>query len=138
MSIRRKTTKKRKAAHLGMAFKKSEGSDLYLPESVKSVRKPKTKRAASISTGNINKDSIISFVAGKKTGRTIKETKEIINSFLDKATDLAKNGKKVVLRNFATIEKVHRNSRRGHNPRTGKSITIPAKNVIKIKASKTL
>lgn len=38
---------------------------------------------------------------------------------------------------FGTFKKVYRNARVGRNPRTGESIDIPARTVVRFKASKT-
>ena len=49
-----------------------------------------------------------------------------------------KKGSKVTIPGFLTVEKVARAARTGRNPATGETINIAAKNVVKIKAGKTL
>ena len=44
----------------------------------------------------------------------------------------------VIVPGFITVEKKRRKESKGRNPRTGEEIIIPAKNVIKFKAGKTL
>ena len=52
------------------------------------------------------------------TGKTKKDSKELVN--------------------FGTFKVVNRKARKGRNPRTGESIDIPAKNVVRFKAGKGL
>jgi DNA-binding protein HU-beta len=53
-------------------------------------------------------------------------------------TSSVKKGNKVTLPGFAIFEKIKRPARTGRNPATGKEMKIAAKNVVKIKAGKTL
>ena len=44
-----------------------------------------------------------------------------------------KKGEKIALIGFGTFSVLDRKARTGHNPRTGKSIKIPAKKIVKFK-----
>ena len=56
----------------------------------------------------------------------------------DAKTAIEKAGDKVQLVGFGTFEVSERPARTGHNPRTGKSIKIPASKAPKFKAGKAL
>lgn len=47
------------------------------------------------------------------------------------------NKKKVSINGFGTFESVHSEARKGRNPSNGEEITIPAKERIRFRASKT-
>ena len=52
--------------------------------------------------------------------------------------DALKKGDKIAIVGFGTFSVQKRAARNGHNPRTGKSIKIAAKKVVKFKAGATL
>ena len=61
-----------------------------------------------------------------------------LNSTLAAIADTLKNGDKVTLVGFGTFSVSRREARKGRNPQTGKTIDIPAKNVVKFKAGSKL
>ncbi|MDA0967608.1 MAG: HU family DNA-binding protein [Proteobacteria bacterium] len=63
---------------------------------------------------------------------------KVIDATINAITESVNKGSKVTIPGFATFEKSARSARKGRNPATGKKIDIPAKNVVKIKAGKTL
>jgi DNA-binding protein HU-beta len=85
----------------------------------------------------MSKAELIDAIAAD-TGATKAETTKIFNSFIYNLTKSVNDGKRVVIPGIFTIEKKERKARKGRNPATGKEISIPAKNVVKIKAGKTL
>ena len=53
-------------------------------------------------------------------------------------TALNKDNGRIILTGFGSFSKSHQNARKGRNPQTGQEINIPARNVVKFKASKEL
>lgn len=85
----------------------------------------------------MNKSELIEAVA-KTTKSTKVDAAKAVDAVILHITASVKKGKKVTLPGFASFEKVKRKARKGRNPQTGKEIKIAAKNVVKIKAGKTL
>ena len=83
----------------------------------------------------MNKTELIAAVA-QKAGMTKVDTAKAFNALLEVTKATVKKGKKISLIGFGTFEQVKRKERKGMNPRTGKTIKIPAKKVVKFKASK--
>jgi len=61
-----------------------------------------------------------------------------LNGTLAAIADTLKAGDKVTLVGFGTFSVSKREARQGRNPQTGKTIKIPAKNVVKFKAGSKL
>ena len=74
----------------------------------------------------------------KISSLTKKETETIVNTIFDNITDALSKGDKVELRGFGSFRIRHRNSRKGRNPKTGASVSIPAKRVAYFKPGKEL
>lgn len=85
----------------------------------------------------MNKTELIEAVA-KSTKLTKADAGRAVDAVISAITSSVKKGKDVTLPGFATFKKVKRPARKGRNPATGKEIKIAAKNVVKIKAGKTL
>jgi DNA-binding protein HU-beta len=85
----------------------------------------------------MNTDEVITKIA-EQTGNSKAGVKEVIDAFRDVIISSIKSGEGVRLVGFLTVEKNKRAARTGHNPATGESIKIPAKNVVKIKAGSKL
>ena len=69
---------------------------------------------------------------------TKKETELIVNTVFDNITDALSKGDKVELRGFGSFRIRHRNSRKGRNPKTGDSVSVPEKRVPFFKVGKRL
>lgn len=78
----------------------------------------------------MNKAELIDAVA-KKTGKSKKEVKEIIDGTLKTIVTAVVNKEGVSLIGFGTFRSVERAAREGRNPATGKPIHIPAATVPK-------
>jgi DNA-binding protein HU-beta len=63
---------------------------------------------------------------------------QVLNSVLSAITEAMKTGDKVSLLGFGTFSVSERASREGRNPKTGETITISAKKVVKFKAGSKL
>lgn len=64
------------------------------------------------------------------------EVEKVVASVLETIRDTVKNGGKVSVVGFGSFTKELRSEREGVNPSTKERMTIPAKNVVKFKASK--
>jgi integration host factor subunit beta len=82
----------------------------------------------------MTKAELIEEVA-KVASLTKKETELIVNTVFDNITDALGKGDKVELRGFGIR---HRNSRKGRNPKTGDSVSVPEKRVPFFKVGKRL
>ena len=85
----------------------------------------------------MNKKELIENTAGA-AGISNVITEKVLNNILETITETLKDGDKVVLVGFGTFSVSRRKARKGRNPQTGKTIDIPAKNVVKFKAGSGL
>lgn len=76
---------------------------------------------------SVTKKELIELVA-KKGNLTNKASKEAIKVFLNAIRDALKRNEKVILTGFGTFSLRARKQRKGRNPKTGETITIPARN----------
>lgn len=70
------------------------------------------------------------------TKTTQKQTEETVRAFIEELKLVLCKGNAVTIQGFGTIRPVRRNARKGHNPATGESITIPAQDTVTFKVSK--
>ena len=82
----------------------------------------------------MNKSELINAIA-EKANLTKAQAKDALEAFVDSAKEALNNNDKISLIGFGTFSITDRKARVGHNPRTGKSIKIPAKKVVKFKPS---
>ncbi len=85
----------------------------------------------------MNKGDLVDAVADK-TGLSKSAAADAVNAAFDAVTDALKKGDKAAFIGFGTFSVSKRAAREGRNPATGKTIKIPAKNVVKFKAGKGL
>ncbi len=83
----------------------------------------------------MNKTELIAAIA-KKAEMTKVDAAKAFNALMDVTKETMKKGDKIALIGFGTFSMQNRPARKGKNPRTGKAIKIPAKKVLKFKASK--
>lgn len=81
----------------------------------------------------MNKTELVALVA-EKSGLTKKDAEAAVSATLDTVVEAIANGEKVQLIGFGTFEQRQRNARTGCDPRTGKTIDIPASKVPAFKA----
>lgn len=74
----------------------------------------------------------------QRTGLTKKNSSEVVQAFLDIVKDELAKGNEIRFIGFGKFSVVDREERKGHNPQTGKEITIPAHKVIAFHAGKDL
>lgn len=86
---------------------------------------------------NMNKDDLITEIA-TTAGITKKEAEATLNAMMESITKALNKGESTTLVGFGTFSVSRRAAREGLNPQTKEKIKIPAKNVVKFKAGKTL
>ena len=85
----------------------------------------------------MNKAQLIDAIA-EKAGLTKADSKKALEAFVTTVGESLNAGDKVALVGFGTFSVSERSERTGRNPQTGKTITIPAKKVVKFKAGAEL
>ncbi len=85
----------------------------------------------------MNKTELIEAIAARsQTSKA--QTTVMLNGLLDIIQEAMVNGKDVQLVGFGTFSVSERASREDRNPSTGQTLAIPAKKVVRFKASKAL
>ena len=74
----------------------------------------------------------------KLSNLTKKETELIVNTIFDSISAALARVEKVELRGFGSFRVRRRNSRRGRNPKTGSTVSVPEKRVPFFKVGKRL
>ncbi|MBI4588498.1 MAG: integration host factor subunit beta [Candidatus Rokubacteria bacterium] len=74
----------------------------------------------------------------KVSNLTKKESETIVSTVFDNITDALAKGDKVELRGFGSFRIRQRNARKGRNPKTGTSVSVPEKRVPFFKVGKRL
>ncbi len=85
----------------------------------------------------MNKVELIAAVA-EKAGMTKVDARKAIDAMIDVAKEELKKDGKIALVGFGTMGINERPARQGRNPRTGKTIKIAAKKVVKFKPAANL
>lgn len=80
----------------------------------------------------MNKSNLVDAMAAD-AGISKAAAKKSLESFLENVQGSLKNGDRVSLVGFGSWAVSKRAAREGRNPQTGKTIKIPAKNVVKFK-----
>lgn len=83
----------------------------------------------------MKKTELITAIA-EKSGLTKKDAEAALTATLDTIVETVAAGDKIQITGFGTFEQRQRNARTGCDPRTGKSIEIPASKVPAFKAGK--
>jgi len=85
----------------------------------------------------LNKNNIARLIAGE-TGFTITDSAKFLDALENVSVFALRAGKAINLRGFIKLEPSERAGRTGRNPQTGAAVVIPAKRVIKAKASSAI
>ena len=85
----------------------------------------------------MNKNDLIASVASS-AGLSKSDATRAIESMLDAVTNSLKRDEKVSIVGFGNFSVSHRKATTGRNPQTGAEIKIPAANVPKFRAGKSL
>ena len=85
----------------------------------------------------MNKTELVAAIA-EKTGLSKKDAESAVKAFTEVVSEELKKGEKIQMVGFGTFEVAERPAREGRNPRTGKTMPIPASKAPKFKAGKAL
>ena len=85
----------------------------------------------------MNKAEIIGSIS-EKSGLSKAEAGRALDAFVETVTEGLANGERIALVGFGSWTAEQRDARTGRNPRTGESIQIAAKRVVKFKAGASL
>ena len=85
----------------------------------------------------MNKTQLVDAIA-KKASITKVDAKKALDAFINVIGEALKAGDKIALIGFGSFAVAKKPGRTGRNPRTGASIKIAAKNVVKFKAGAEL
>ena len=85
----------------------------------------------------MNKPQLVDAIA-KKASITKVDAKKALDAFINVTGETLKAGDKIALIGFGSFAVAKKPGRTGRNPRTGASIKIAAKNVVKFKAGAEL
>jgi nucleoid DNA-binding protein len=85
----------------------------------------------------MNKQELIESIADK-SHTTRSDSKKMLEAFIETVTETLARGDSVQLVGFGSFKTNERKARSGRNPRTGESVTIPAKRVPSFTAGNTL
>lgn len=86
---------------------------------------------------NINKDALVDAIASQ-SDLSKKDIEAVIDGLTDRITEEIRTGNKVTLTGFGTFRISQRAAREGINPQTKERIQIPAMNIPKFTAGKSL
>jgi integration host factor subunit beta len=67
-----------------------------------------------------------------------KDTRLVVDSLLTAMTQALSNGQRIEIRGFASFSVGLRKPRTGRNPKTGESVQVPAKQVVRFKPGKEM
>ena len=81
----------------------------------------------------MNKQELIDAMAAE-SGLNKADSKKALDAFMNVTGEALKKGEKIILIGYGTFSVNERTARQGRNPKTGKTIDIPAKKVVKFKA----
>ena len=85
----------------------------------------------------MNKTQLVDAIA-KKASITKVDAKKALDAFINVTGEALKAGDKIALIGFGSFAVAKKPGRTGRNPRTGASIKLAAKNVVKFKAGAEL
>ena len=87
--------------------------------------------------GIVNKDELTRGVA-ERSGLEVGQAKKAVEATLEEISQQLAGGNEIRLTGFGKFSAVARAAREGRNPKTGESMTIPAKTVPKFSAGAEL
>ncbi len=86
----------------------------------------------------MTKAELVDRIAEKKPGLTRKQVEVVVNTVLDSIKDALSRDDKVEIRGFGSFRIRNRRPKEGRNPKTGETVTVPAKKVPFFKAGKEM
>lgn len=80
----------------------------------------------------MNKTDLVNAMSAKSNLSKV-DCKKALEAYMEICSNALKKGERVALVGFGTFSVQERAARKGHNPRTGKTIDIKAKKVVKFR-----
>jgi len=84
----------------------------------------------------LNKNNLIEKVSRVTCAK--QEAIDAVNELLKSLKQALKNNEKITISGFGSFYVFRRKARKGHNPKTGKTIYINEKNIVKFKPAKNI
>lgn len=84
----------------------------------------------------VNKTELAEMLVGANCAATRKAGTLIVDTLFEHVAAEARSGKKVRIHGFGTFSMRHKPAHEAHNPSTGETVNVPAKDVLAFKASK--
>lgn len=85
----------------------------------------------------ITKRELAEFIS-QKLGNPQTNTKQIVQLFLDLCIEELAKGNRLEFRDFGILTTVKRGARVGRNPKTGATVNVPSKKVVRFKSGRLL
>jgi len=86
----------------------------------------------------MTKAQLIEQVSEQMAGLTKHQTEVVVNAIFNSIKDALRQGDKIEIRGFGSFRLRNRRMREGRNPKTGTTVSVPAKRVPFFKAGKEL
>jgi len=86
----------------------------------------------------MTKAQLIELVSEQTAGLTKHQTEVVVNAIFNSIKDALSRGDKIEIRGFGSFRLRSRRMREGRNPKTGATVSVPAKRVPFFKAGKEL
>ncbi len=84
------------------------------------------------------RSELIQKLADSNPGLRLADVEAVVDAALGAIVDQLVSGGRVELRGFGAFSVRNRTTREARNPRTGESVTVPAKGIVHFKAGKEL
>ena len=77
----------------------------------------------------MTKSELIERIAERQAQMSVKDVELAVKTILETMSQMLAEGDRIEIRGFGSFTIKHRESRQGRNPKTGSSVSIPAKRV---------
>jgi len=84
------------------------------------------------------RSELVSAIARENPGLRVEEVEKIVSTFFDEIGQKLASGGRVELRGFGAFSTRARDPRKGRNPRTGDTVSVPGKRVPYFKPGKEM
>lgn len=77
-------------------------------------------------------------ILAKEYNLTKKESKDVVDTVVAAIAEVVQSGEKIRLNDLGTFSVKEKSARTARNPKTGETINVPAKRVVKFQVAKSL
>lgn len=84
----------------------------------------------------MTRSELVELVAKQFPHLYVKEVEQVVSCILEEMSQSLENDERIEIRGLGTFQNSHRAARKGRNPKTGESVTVPAKPIPRFKVSK--